>query len=446
MEKNKTSRVTGYAALIVLALMYATASAFEISNTGYPYYKEIKWVNAAVPYSINVTGGPSGSADAIIAAMQTWTDVPDKNFTFVDNGSTNSTAWGVNDGKNIVCFGSIPDAGVLAVNNFWFYSSTGQMIDSDIKFNTNYAWGTDGSQSKYDVQNVATHELGHSLSLADLYEPADSEKTMFGYSSAGETKQRTLDQDDINGIIYLYGNSYTTTTIATTSSVATTSIPVTTTTSIPPFREVEFTGSPVSGKSPLTVTFSNLSQGDITYQYWDFGDGTPVSFDANPVHKYKKAGTFTVTLITGFVGGSYQQKIKENYIAVESGCLFVSNLQNQAQVNNIRKLRTTLRDNLYWRELSIIYYRHFFEVAHILRQHPVLRDEFRKLVSSQIKSIETLNTAGSATITEEDLEAIIVFLMQIREHGSVRLQEDIDAVIAGIDHTMLLEGLGIYKE
>jgi PKD repeat protein len=444
MRKNKTIQIISYVLLLFATLFCSMVSAFEVSTTSYG--KEIKWFNVTVPYSINTSGAPSGSADAITAAMQTWTDVPDKSFTFVYNGSTNRTEVEKRDGENIVCFGAIAETGVLAVNTFWFYPSTGQMIESDIKFNTNFAWSADGSQGKFDVQNVATHELGHSLSLEDLYGAADFEKTMYGYSSAGEIKQRTLDQDDINGIIYLYGNSYTTTTIATTSSVATTSIPVTTTTSIPPFREVEFTGSPLSGKSPLTVTFSNLSQGDITYQYWDFGDGSPVSFDANPIHKYKKTGTFTVTLITGFVGGSYQQKIKENYIAVESGCLFVSNLQNQAQVNNIRKLRTTLRDNLYWRELSIIYYRHFFEVAHILRQYPELRDEFRKLVSSQIKSIETLNTAGSATITEEDLEAIIVFLMQIREHGSVRLQEDIDAVIAGIDHTMLLEGLGIYKE
>ena len=58
--------------------------------------------------------------------------------------------------------------------------------------------------------------LGHSLSLADLYGAADSEKTMYGYSATGETKQRTLDQDDINGIIYLYGNNNSSTSTTTT--------------------------------------------------------------------------------------------------------------------------------------------------------------------------------------------------------------------------------------
>jgi PKD repeat protein len=433
--------------------MCLTVNAFEVSTTYSG--KEIKWSSLNVSYSINATGGPSGSLNAITAAMQTWTNVPNKNFTFVYNGSTNSTAWGVNDGKNIVCFGVISDAGVLAVNNFWFYSDTGKMIDSDIKFNTKFTWSTDGSQDKYDVQNVATHELGHSLSLADLYGAADSEKTMYGYSAMGETKQRTLNQDDINGINYLYGNNNSSTStsaaISTTSSVITTSIPttsvfVTTTTSIPPVREVDFTRSPVSGKAPLTVTFDNLSKGDITYQYWDFGDGSSVSFDSSPVHKYRKSGTFTVTLVVGFVDGSNQQMVKENYISVESRCLFVSTLENQAHIEKIRQLRAALKDNLYWQKLSIIYYKHFFEVALIIRQHPELRAELQQLVSNHIETIEKLSTIGETSIRENDLEEIIAFLMQIREHGSIRLQADIDTVIAGINNRMLLEGLSIYKE
>jgi hypothetical protein len=56
----------------------------------------------------------------------------------------------------------------------------------------------------YDVQNVGTHEHGHSLCLADLYSGVDSEKTMYGYVSAGETKKQLLDLDDIDGITYLY--------------------------------------------------------------------------------------------------------------------------------------------------------------------------------------------------------------------------------------------------
>jgi PKD repeat protein len=442
--------------------MSSSAHAFivEKTNSG----KKIKWFNLTVSYSINAAGGPYGSSNAIKASLQTWTNVSGADLTFSYAGTTSSTAWGVNDRKNIVCFGAIAESGVLAQNILWYNSSTGQTFDSDIKFNTNFPWGTDGSSNSYDVQNVGTHELGHSVGLADLYGAADSEKTMYGYSDKGETKQRTLDQDDINGIIYLYGNNNSSTSSTTTASTAsttsttsstssiktttipTTTIPVSTTTSIAPVREVDFTGFPVSGSAPLTVTFNNLSKGDITYRYWDFGDGSPVSFDSSPVHKYRKSGMFTVTLVVGFVDGSTKRILKANYISVESRCLFVSALENQAHINKIRQLRTALWDNLYWRELSVIYYRHFFEVMLILRQCPELRDEFQRLVSNQIETIEKLSIVGETTIREDDLDDIIAFLMQIKEHGSIRLQEDIDSVIAGINHTLLLEGLGISKE
>ena len=94
--------------------------------------------------------------------------------------------------------------GTLAKNSIWYQLSTGKILETDIKFNTDYAFKTDGAADAYDVQNIATHELGHSLALADLYESSDSDKTMYGYAAKGETKKRTLTQDDMDGITYLY--------------------------------------------------------------------------------------------------------------------------------------------------------------------------------------------------------------------------------------------------
>jgi len=56
-----------------------------------------------------------------------------------------------------------------------------------------------------DLQNIATHELGHGVGLGDLYITACSEETMYGYSNYGETKKRTLNAGDIMGIQKLYG-------------------------------------------------------------------------------------------------------------------------------------------------------------------------------------------------------------------------------------------------
>ncbi len=72
-------------------------------------------------------------------------------------------------------------------------------------FNSNKVWTTTGESDKHDVQDVATHEFGHWLWLYDLDGIGDIQKTMFGTGQAGVTYRRTLEQDDKDGIIYLYG-------------------------------------------------------------------------------------------------------------------------------------------------------------------------------------------------------------------------------------------------
>ena len=201
MAKTKWNYIIPFIVIIALNLCCLKIYGFEVSTTNKG--NEIKWQEDKVAYLINTTDGPSGSLDALLEAMQTWTDVDTSSFTFVDGGTTSKNSHGEADGINIIDFGVIKDEGVLGKNSFWFYT-TGEMIDSDIRFNTKITWSTDGSPDKFDVQNVGTHELGHSLSLADLYHYSDSEKTMYGFGSPGDTSQRTLHQDDMDGIAYLY--------------------------------------------------------------------------------------------------------------------------------------------------------------------------------------------------------------------------------------------------
>jgi len=56
-----------------------------------------------------------------------------------------------------------------------------------------------------------------------------------------------------------------------------------------------FTSSVTSGKTPLKVKFTDTSTGTPAKWRWDFGDGAK-SFQQNPIHKYSKAGTYTVNL------------------------------------------------------------------------------------------------------------------------------------------------------
>lgn len=77
--------------------------------------------------------------------------------------------------------------------------------DRDVDFNSKYSWDVNGVSNKYDAAGVFVHELGHWLTLNDLYNGTDSEKTMYAYTGLGETKKRTLHSDDIAGIRSIYG-------------------------------------------------------------------------------------------------------------------------------------------------------------------------------------------------------------------------------------------------
>jgi PKD repeat protein len=56
-----------------------------------------------------------------------------------------------------------------------------------------------------------------------------------------------------------------------------------------------FSASPLNGKAPLTVTFTDKSTNNPTSWFWDFGDKS-TSTVKNPIHKYTKAGKYTVKL------------------------------------------------------------------------------------------------------------------------------------------------------
>jgi len=64
-----------------------------------------------------------------------------------------------------------------------------------------------------------------------------------------------------------------------------------------------FSASPRSGKAPLKVQFTDKSANSPTSWKWSFGDKT-YSTQKNPVHKYSKAGKYTVSLTVKNANGS----------------------------------------------------------------------------------------------------------------------------------------------
>jgi len=162
------------------------------------------------PNKVKVPSGYSLTADQIIRAIKdsfaTWTEAnPSLVFNY---GGTTSAQAGRLDGINAISWRNL-QAGTLAVTYVWVSRSTGRVIEADTAFNNRYAWYDfsvpDGFSADtycpdrpvaYDIRNIATHEFGHWVGLADLYNPADKDATMYGYGDVQELKKRTLATGD----------------------------------------------------------------------------------------------------------------------------------------------------------------------------------------------------------------------------------------------------------
>jgi hypothetical protein len=168
------------------------------------------WGSLPVHWSLNnapagVTFGDAQSA--IAAALNTWACASD--FSTVYDGATANTATNF-DGVNAMSFNSSGwgNPNTIAVTTWWWYTTPGPRVEADIAFNSqNYTWAVNGSSSSMDIQNIATHETGHFHWALDLYGADDSEKTMYGFASNGETKRRTLDEADVEGAENAYGHA-----------------------------------------------------------------------------------------------------------------------------------------------------------------------------------------------------------------------------------------------
>jgi hypothetical protein len=108
---------------------------------------------------------------------------------------------------------------VLASTNFLVDVVTGSLVESDIFFNSSFAWSTApaGELGKFDLESIALHEIGHlsglghsALGETELREGGGrrvlgAEAVMFPIAFAsGTIAGRTLKADDIAGISDLY--------------------------------------------------------------------------------------------------------------------------------------------------------------------------------------------------------------------------------------------------
>ena len=170
----------------------------------------LKWPELPVDYVINPTNPDELSetfvTSAISAGAGEW-DYYAGPGLFGGYALDYSATYGVGDGKNALSFGDYRTTGVIAVTTVWYNPATKAIVEFDILFDTDFEWGdaTDPeTPDVMDLQNIATHELGHGVGLDDVYEDTCSEATMYGYSEEGETKKSILEEPDVIGILELY--------------------------------------------------------------------------------------------------------------------------------------------------------------------------------------------------------------------------------------------------
>ncbi|MBU1159839.1 matrixin family metalloprotease [Patescibacteria group bacterium] len=170
----------------------------------------VKWKDFPINYVINPLN-PEGLSEnfvvsTIFSSTETWDDAVSMELVKDNYQIDYSSAYGAQDYKNAIVFGDYPNDNVIAVTSVWYSPRGKKIVEFDMLFNTRFDWGDASINSALmDLQNIAVHEFGHGVGLSDLYNSTCAEVTMYGYSTEGEIKKRTLEIPDINGLQALYG-------------------------------------------------------------------------------------------------------------------------------------------------------------------------------------------------------------------------------------------------
>lgn len=200
------ARCLALAVLSSAALAPAALAYQQVTNDqGVPIHWERPciwwWQQAAGSADVS----PEAISEALAAGYATWEEVQGLPLRFQGRGITCFDEVGVASWpgeQNITMWreDEWPYASrVVGLTSVTFDSHKGVIVDADTEFNgVVYRFATDGSPGAYDVQQIATHEIGHLLGLGHSEDPG---AVMFARSGAAALDKRVLAPDDVAGVL-----------------------------------------------------------------------------------------------------------------------------------------------------------------------------------------------------------------------------------------------------
>ena len=201
---------------LVAVLVVLSICCWPPAATAYKLYKtsgglDVQWPSMPVKFKIQQGALPGVVATAVQAAVrasyEAWAHPDCSYFIYQDLGTTSQSAPSYVDSLNTHLFPAAwstkYNKAALAITRVFWEDDTGHMTDADIIYNPNYKWSTTGAKDGYDLQSVATHEIGHQLGLGHS---ALNSSTMYNALGSGNTSWRSLSLDDITGLCTLYSN------------------------------------------------------------------------------------------------------------------------------------------------------------------------------------------------------------------------------------------------
>ena len=197
--KLKPLFTTVTALMAIAAMTTRTLGAYAL--LGY------SWAQPVVPYYINPANMdvPTAAIEpAIRTGASAWPLQSGASFAFAFAGYSAQTT-NTNDGINLVMFRNASSGSALATTYTWFSGT--RMIDADIVFwdaGFQFFAGSSGCSGGFYIEDVATHEFGHALGLGHSTLTA---ATMYPSISTCSQQARSLDADDIAGVLALYPQS-----------------------------------------------------------------------------------------------------------------------------------------------------------------------------------------------------------------------------------------------